>query len=87
MLERYDELPVMSNQKYNDYLKLIQASCGINKNLTTHVARHTFATYLLNKDVPIETVSRAVGHSSVKQTAHYARLLGSKVIEDMKKLL
>ena len=53
----------------------------------THVARHTFATYLLNKDVPIESVSRALGHSNIKMTQHYARMLGKKVIDDMSKLL
>lgn len=49
--------------------------------------RHTFATYLLNKNIPIETVARSLGHSNIKQTQHYARLLGKKVIDDMKKLL
>ncbi len=49
--------------------------------------KHTFATYLLNRDVPIETVSKAVGHTDIKQTQHYAKLLGKKVIRDMKKLL
>ena len=74
----YGSLPRYSNQKYNDYLKLIAIACGIKKHLTTHVARHTFATYLLNRDVPIETVSKAVGHTSIKQTQHYAKLLGKK---------
>ena len=77
----------MSNQKYNDFLKLIAEAVGINKNLTSHVARHTFATYLLNKDIPIETVSKAMGHSDIKMTQHYAKLLGKKVVSDMKKLL
>jgi site-specific recombinase XerD len=80
-------LPKISNQKYNDYLKLLAAGAGIDKNLTSHVARHTYATYLLNKGIPIETVSRAMGHSNIKMTQHYAKLLGKKVIEDMKKLL
>lgn len=81
------ELPKLSNQKYNEYLKDVAKGAGINKLLVSHSARHTFATYLLNKDIPIETVSRALGHSNIKQTQHYARLLGKKVIEDMKKLL
>lgn len=80
-------LPKITNQKYNQYLKDIALGAGINKQLTTHSARHTFATYLLNKDIPIETVSRALGHSNIKQTQHYARLLGKKVIYDMSKLL
>ncbi|MDR1454662.1 MAG: site-specific integrase [Tannerella sp.] len=86
--EKYDyTLPKLSNQKYNDYLKLLGAGAGLDKSLTSHVARHTFATYLINRDIPIESVSKALGHSSIRQTQHYARLLGKKVIEDMKKLL
>jgi len=86
--EKYHyELPKISNQKYNDYLKLLGTGAGVRKSLTTHVARHTFATYLLNKDIPIETVSKAMGHSNIKMTQHYARLLGKKVVSDMSKLL
>ena len=86
--EKYKyNLPKLSNQKYNKYLKDVATGSGINKPLTSHYARHTFATYLLNKDIPIETVARALGHSNIKQTQHYARLLGKKVIDDMKKLL
>lgn len=81
------ELPKLTNQKYNEYLKEVAKGAGINKPLISHSARHTFATYLLNKDVPIETVARALGHTNIKQTQHYARLLGKKVIDDMKKLL
>ena len=81
------KLPIMSNQKYNDYLKLLGTGAGIKKNLTTHVARHTYATYLLNKDIPIETVSRAMGHSNIKMTQHYAKMLGRKVVSDMERLL
>lgn len=86
--EKYEyELPKLTNQKYNEYLKEVAAGSGINKPLVSHSARHTFATYLLNKDIPIETVARALGHSNIKQTQHYAKLLGKKVIDDMKKLL
>jgi site-specific recombinase XerD len=56
--------PGLSNQKYNDYLKLLGAGAGISKRLTSHVARHTYATYLLNKGIPIETVSRAMGDAN-----------------------
>jgi site-specific recombinase XerD len=80
-------LPKLSNQKYNDYLKLLGTGAGIKKNITSHVARHTFATYLLNKDIPIETVSKAMGHSNIRMTQHYAKLLGKKVVSDMSKLL
>lgn len=81
------KLPKLSNQKYNDYLKLLGSGSGIIKNLTTHVARHTYATYLLNRGIPIETVSRAMGHSNIKMTQHYAKLLGAKIISDMEVLL
>lgn len=87
--EKYNYcLPKISNQKYNDYLKEIlkDENVRINKTVTTHSARHTFATYLLNKDIPIETVARILGHSNIKQTQHYARLLAKKVIDDTNKL-
>jgi site-specific recombinase XerD len=80
-------MPKLSNQKYNDYLKLLAEASGIKKNLTSRVARHTFATYLLNKDIPIETVSRALGHTNLKMTQHYAKMLEKKVVSDMSKLL
>lgn len=88
VLKRYSyQLPRISNQKYNDYLKLLAEASGIRKNVTSHVARHTFATYLLNKDVPIETVSRALGHTDISTTKIYAKMLGKKVVDDMSKLL
>ena len=74
-------------EKYNDYLKLVGAGAGINKNLTTHVARHTYATYLLNRGIPIETVSRCMGHANIRMTQNYARMLGKKVVNDMQVLL
>jgi integrase len=80
-------LPVYSNQRLNGYLKEIADICGINKTLTTHIARHTFATTVtLNNDIPIETVSKMLGHSSIKMTQTYARLLDKKVGQDMEKL-
>jgi site-specific recombinase XerD len=80
-------LPVPSNQKMNGYLKEIAALCGINKMLTSHIARHTFATTVtLSNGVPIETVSKMLGHSSIRQTQHYAKVLDLKVSEDMKVL-
>jgi site-specific recombinase XerD len=68
----------------NSYLKEIADVCGITKELTFHIARHTFATTVtLNNGVPIETVSKMLGHSNLKTTQHYAKLLDSKVSEDM----
>lgn len=86
--EKYDyRLPKISNQKYNDYTKMVCSLAGINKNVTTHTARHSFAVWLINAGVPIESVSRAMGHSNIKQTQHYARLLANKVLDDMDKYL
>jgi site-specific recombinase XerD len=80
-------LPVNSNQKMNAYLKEIADLCGIEKKLTSHIARHTFATTVtLNNNVPIETVSKMLGHSSINMTKIYARLLDKKVGLDMKHL-
>ena len=80
-------LPILSNQKMNAYLKEIAALCNINKELTFHIARHTFATTVtLNNGIPIETVSKMLGHSSIKQTQHYAKILDRKVSDDMKVL-
>ncbi|KHJ36548.1 site-specific tyrosine recombinase XerC [Pedobacter glucosidilyticus] len=80
-------LPVLSNQKMNAYLKEIADVCGIDKGLTYHIARHTFATTVtLLNDVPIETVSKMLGHSSIKMTQHYAKILDIKVGKDMANL-
>jgi integrase len=77
-------LPVLTNQKMNAYLKEIADICGINKNLTFQIARHTFATTItLNNGVPIETVSKMLGHKSLHQTQHYAKILDGKVSSDM----
>ena len=77
-------LPVLSNQKMNAYLKEIADVCGISKNLTFHIARHTFATTItLSNGVPIETVSKMLGHLNLKTTQHYAKVLDRKVSDDM----
>jgi site-specific recombinase XerD len=82
---RYNKLlPVNSNQRYNAYLQEIATLCNINKKLTTHIARHTFATTVtLANGVPIETVSAMLGHTSIKTTQIYAKVLEKKVSEDM----
>ncbi len=86
--ERNVLLPVYSNQRTNAYLKEIATLCGINKNLSSHLARHTFATTItLNNNVPIETVSKMLGHSSINMTKIYARLLDKKVENDMSQLM
>jgi site-specific recombinase XerD len=77
-------LPVLSNQKMNSYLKEIADLCGIKKNLTMHLARHTFATTVtLTKGISIESVSSMLGHTNIKTTQHYAKILKQKVAEEM----
>ncbi|MBT1712028.1 site-specific integrase [Fulvivirgaceae bacterium PWU5] len=79
--------PVSSNQKYNDYLKEIAAICGFNIKLTTHIARHTFATTVaLVNGVPLETVSAILGHKSIRTTQIYAKIVQEKLSIDMQSL-
>lgn len=87
ILRQYDyKIPVKSNQKYNGYLKEVADICGINKNLTTHVARKTFGMLLLNADVPIETVSLLLGHTNIRTTQrYYAKVLEKKISRDINK--
>ena len=76
--------PILSNQKMNSYLKEIAGICGINKDLTFHIARHTFATTVtLSNGVSIESVSKMLGHTNIKTTQHYAKILDKKVSDDM----
>ena len=77
-------LPILSNQKMNAYLKEIAGVCEIEKELTFHIARHTFATTVtLTNGVPIESVSKMLGHKNIRTTQHYAKILDKKVSEDM----
>lgn len=97
IIERYKEhlycvyhkrlLPVNSNQRYNGYLKEVATVCGIKKHLTTHTARHTFATTVtLENDVPMETVSQMLGHKSIRTTQIYAKITQRKISNNMRKL-
>ena len=79
-------LPMLSNQRYNGYLKEIAALCDINKDLHSHIGRHTAACYLLNKGISIEVVSRILGHTNTRMTRHYAKLLDESVFKEFKKL-
>jgi len=80
-------LPVLSNQKMNAYLKEIAELTGITKQLTTHCARHTFATTVtLANNVSMETVSKMLGHSSLRMTQHYAKILDSTIGKEMELL-
>lgn len=81
ILKRYDyHLPVLTNQKYNSYLKEIADICGIRKNLTSHLARHTAATLMLNSGISIDVVAKILGHSNTRMTAHYAKMLDKTII-------
>lgn len=80
-------LPVGSNQKMNEYLKEIADLCGINKNLSTHTVRHTFATTVtLTHGVSMEAVSKMLGHSNIATTKQYARIVDTLIINEMKKV-
>jgi len=77
-------LPIPSNQKFNAYLKEIADLCAINKPLTCHIARYTFAsTITLARNIPIETVSKLLGHTKLSTTQIYARIIPKKISEDM----
>lgn len=78
--------PFNTNQKMNEYLKEVQTVCGIEKTLTTKVARNTFATQALNNGVNINVLSRLMGHTNIKQTNEYAELLASTAIKEIDKL-
>lgn len=80
-------LPMNSNQRYNDYMKEIADLCGIKKKLTTHTARHTFATtVLLTNDVPIETAMELLGHTDIRTTQIYGKIVQKKISKDMNNL-
>jgi site-specific recombinase XerD len=77
-------LPVCSNQKMNAYLKEIGVLCGLRKNLTTHVARRTFATIASENNVPPETIVKIIGHSSFKHLHLYLKTSDQKIADDLK---
>ena len=82
--ENHMALPVISNQKMNEYLKEIATLCELDFDISFHTARHTFATTVtLNNGVPLETVSKMLGHSNVQMTQHYAKIQDRKIGDDM----
>ena len=87
ILKKYDyQLKVISNQKYNSYLKIIQKMADINTNMTSHLARKTYGTILLNNGVRLETVSHCLGHSNTQITqSTYSKLLNKTIIDEVKK--
>ena len=80
VLKKYDyKLPVISNQKINDYLDILRERLGINKKVTCHIARHSFATLILTYDLPIENLKRMLGHKNITTTQIYGKILKSNV--------
>jgi site-specific recombinase XerD len=79
-------LPRIKNQKINFHLKTIGNTVGIQKTITHHVARHTFATRALNRGIPIEVVQKLLGHTDLKTTQIYAKMLTSTVVKEMEKM-
>jgi integrase len=79
-------LPIYNREEINRQLKKIAHTCGISHRLTFHVARHSFSTYALSQGVPIETVSRMLGHNNIETTQIYAKITDDKIDEDMKRL-
>ena len=83
VLEKYGmEIPKMDNSDYNRHLKVLQAKAGIKTRLHSHLARHTFATYMLRNGVKIENVSKMLGHTNITQTQRYAKVLAQSVHDD-----
>ena len=88
ILKKYGhKLPLISNVKYNEYLKVVAQKAGIDKPLTSHWARHTGATILLNEGVDMEVVAKVLGHSSTRITRSvYAKLLDDTIVRELSKV-
>ena len=87
ILKKYNyKLPRMSNQKANAYLKMIQECCGINKNLTFHLGRHSFATLLLSYGTSVENLARMMGHKDIKTTQVYAKILNQTIEQQIDRI-
>jgi site-specific recombinase XerD len=87
ILEKYNyELPLISNQKYNAYLKEIGDVCGVHKPLHSHIARHTFATISLSRGYSVSAVKEFLGHSNINQTIHYAKMMDDSLFKQFTKI-
>ena len=88
VLKKYNyKLPLISNQKLNEYCHVIEALCQINKPVTCHIGRHSFATLMINYGFPLESVKKMLGHKDIKTTQIYAKISTKKVEDDVKKKL
>ncbi|MBQ0080598.1 MAG: integrase catalytic domain-containing protein [Alistipes sp.] len=84
IVEKYDfKLPVISNNKYNAYLKFIKDICEIDKPLHTHIARHTYATRCINAGIRLEVVQKLMGHTTTRQCLHYAKLVEKNIVDEV----
>ena len=87
ILERYKwHVPKINNSDYNFCLKALGMACGIERPLHSHMARHTFATYMLRKGIPIEHVSKMLGHTNITQTQRYAKIVASDIHSDFDRI-
>ena len=87
VLEKYGwEIPQLSNADYNRHLKALGQMAGIKTRLHSHLARHTFATWMLSHNIPIEHVSKMLGHTNITQTQRYAKVLAQSVYDDFSKV-
>ncbi|MFR9596803.1 MAG: site-specific integrase [Rikenellaceae bacterium] len=85
-LKRGTVLPLISNQRMNTYLKELADICGIDKHLTSHTARYSFATLSLTSGISMESVAKMLGHANTRMTQHYAKILDTKINDEMNKL-
>jgi integrase len=87
VLEKYEwRVPQMYNSDYNFYLKMVGEACGIGRPLHSHMARHTFATWMLRNHVPIEHVSKMLGHTNITQTQRYAKIVAEDIHNDFRRI-
>jgi integrase len=87
VLEKYEwHVPQMYNSDYNFYLKMVGEACGIGRPLHSHMARHTFATWMLRNQVPIEHVSKMLGHTNITQTQRYAKIVAEDIHNDFRRI-
>ena len=88
VLKKYNyKLPVISNQKINDYLFLLKERLNISKKVTCHIARHSFATLILTYDIPMENLKRMLGHKNIAVTQIYGKILKTNVEKNVNKRL
>ncbi|MNI14023.1 Tyrosine recombinase XerD [compost metagenome] len=86
-IKRNSLLPILSNTNYNGYLKEIGAICGIQRELNTHLARHTFADIMLNLGMPLEDVSKMLGHKSIRTTQRYGQVRKNRIKQNFDKFV